>query len=154
MEQRLIKLNYEHEQSEKYLKSKSEIDGKYIWDLGLISKETFYSRKPKLVNRMNIFILYDSIGCLRCYEFHRSNLLSKIGPENIIVIYNRELKFIKRDFRKARIINLEKREVKYNQLILLVNSSGRIVYSDFPQYQLIKNRSEEFYRIVSRYFEK
>lgn len=149
IQQKLDKINDQANVFEKYMKLKENIEGKFVWEIGLISEN-----KIKYLDKdYRIIFLYDSIGCLQCYNFHQNYLRKYIGLENITVLCNKNFEFIKKDFSKAEILESNGNFSAHKMLVLLINKDGRILYVDFPEFQLIKNRSKEFYRITSRFFD-
>lgn len=134
-----------------YMNSKFEIEGKYLWDINLINKEEYASFLFKK-DEYKIIVWFDSVGCPKCYNFHVRNIMSKIGLKNILVLYN-QLKYIRKDYFGAAFYYAFRNNCKYKQLILLVNSDGKILYADFPQFKQLE-LSEKFYNIISSYTKK
>jgi len=129
----------------KYFNEKSGIEGEYIWDLNLVEKD----RIIKMLDGYKIVIWYDSIGCPKCYTFHR-NRIHQIGMKNVIVLYNGQYQFMKKDFIKSQFLIAHNKNSKYKQIIMLINKDGIILYSDLLKYQLF-GYSNLFYNIVEKY---
>jgi hypothetical protein len=134
-----------------YLSAKSEIEGMFIWDTGILSQGLFEEliQKPE-VKMPALFFLYDSVGCSICYNFHVNKINGTKKLSNAIIMYNNRFKFLKNDFPNKYFIDCIKYNFKYKELLLFVNSKGKILYVDFPQYGR-PDLSENFYKTILKF---
>lgn len=126
------------------LLNRLNVENKFIWDVGIISKEESQEFLENSIHKKHIFFVYDSIGCAKCYNFHKNKLLLEKDQKNLVVLDYGRLEFLKKDFRNKKFLKAKTNNANYKQLILIVNSDGRILYSDFPQYENLEY-SEKFY---------
>jgi len=144
--------NYINSESLSYkniLENKSKIENKKIWETGIFDK-TEYDNFIKLYGKKDrIFFLYDSVGCLKCYNFHKNMLNNKFSEENFVIVDYSKFSFLKKDFYRARFISAKENRSNYSQLLLLVDKTGKILYSDFPQFENLKYSSLFYKRYLS-----
>lgn len=145
------KLEAENKKVHLYLSAKELIEGKYLWDLNLLSKQIFADSLSYKEDSYKIFFWYDSVGCSRCYDFHLYNIKNSFGEDRSVIIYNGEFSFMKKDFNKAKFINCTNKKQVHKQLVLLVNNMGRILYADFPQYEQLDSWGTYFYQVSANY---
>lgn len=145
-------INKEYNRLSEYINSKNEIEGKYIWELGKISKEEFNNyAKNRSNNKPTIFFIYEKEGCSSCYRLNVIKLNEEKVRENVVVIDIGEYKYLRNDFRFAEFIESNNTESKYKQLVLLVDKEGRIILSDNYELQQVE-LSKKFYEVVQKYF--
>lgn len=150
----LEKREENYKQIVSYLNKKFNTEGKYIWETNLLDKKSFRSIFPKKSVKMSkIFLWFDTSGCEKCYVYHMRSIKELIGRKNSIIIYNNKFKYLKADFRGYPFINNTGENNNFNDIVMLVNSDGRVLYADFPTSGLY-NLSKKFYEIASNYLRK
>ncbi|MFA8343215.1 MAG: hypothetical protein ACEPO8_09635 [Rhodothermaceae bacterium] len=145
-------LNEIETQSNKYGKhqlKRDQIEGSFLWETKLLTKKEFEQifvnedeQKPKL------FFIYDSLGCQKCYNFHKQYLTKG----NSIIFYNNEFEFMLSDFRNFKMIAYNKFDLPSKQVVMLVDFTGRILRSDFLEFEDL-GVAEKFYEFAERIIE-
>jgi hypothetical protein len=134
---------------ESYFTSKLNIEGHHIWETGVLTKTDFY-KLSKEIKFPKLIFWYDSLGCSRCYTDQVRNIKNKIGVMNTLIIYNGKYTFLKLDLRNCLFVNASKGNKKFSDFLALVDTNGRIIFGDFPEYGLAKFNGM-FYNLVRLY---
>lgn len=144
----LERLSEKHTQ---YQFKRDQVEGKFLWETDLLTEKTFDSLlTDKKFNTPHLFFLYDSLGCQKCYDFHKRYLLSEKFSENSTILYNAEFKFLLADFRKLNILNFEEyKKIPSRQFAVLVDTNGRILRGDFLEFEDLE-LSEKFYQFAAK----
>lgn len=148
---KILNKNIILEKSQNYVEEISKIEGKFIWEIGIVSMNQFENlERSGALDKPKIFFFHDSLFCQYCYEFHKNKIQNDLGSKNTIIIYNNFFRNLNKDFKDFLLINNSGYSKNYNNFIGLVDTNGRIIYADLPTYQFYY-LSNIFYNKVIRF---
>jgi len=139
------------------LKIQSDFEGKFLWDVTNITKESF--EKIKITNKINsncILFCVDSITCISCFNFHVENI-NQLPIKKIIIYSPLHPEYVQSFFKNGIIYNSVKDKNWDTDKLLLtkmvincVDISGQIIYSDVAD-KFNYGKSRKFYKKVIQY---
>jgi len=139
------------------LMSQSDFEGKYLWEVSNITKESIDTIINKnYINSNYILFCVDSITCISCFNFHVENI-NQLPVKKIIVYSPLHPEYVQSFIKNSIIYNStndkERRTDKLlleNMVINLVDNSGQIIYSDVAD-KLNYDKSRKFYKKVKQF---
>ncbi len=122
-----------------------ELQSKNIWEIGLLDSISFKSIKKEFrINKYKIIFYFESMGCAKCFEFHKRQLLEQIGKNNFIIFWKNSLEYLKKEFWGFNFAKIANKNKAFEQIVLFITPSGKIIYADLPEYGLYE-LSAKFY---------
>ncbi|MCX6149230.1 MAG: hypothetical protein NTX22_01755 [Ignavibacteriales bacterium] len=138
----------------KNILKRSEVEGKYIWDIGILAPEVSKKKILDLTKKSyKLFYWKDTLVCEKCYYLHLWSIAKEVGFKNVIILYNNKYEFMKKDFINSIFVENPIVIRRFAEIIIFVDSEGKILYAEFPEYGF-SHSSENFYDIVKRYIKK
>jgi len=136
--------------TEKFYSEKQAFKGKNLSEIGLLTKEEFdlfiIEKRLKLYK---MIVVFDSVTCPACYEFHKRQITNIIGDKNVIIIHKNKNKLLFNDFRSAELLFSHSNIKNYYQLILIIDINGKIIDADLPSYGFY-DLSKRFYKAFNK----